>query len=410
MGLFKNFFKPNVEKHEQRGDHCVKISDWGRARLAYEAALDAVQKGGTDDPRARPRIQEKLNKSVDSLSREHLQTARDLMESGYGDDARELLELALNLTRDAALQAEITRNLKEIASVTAMGLLQETDPETISEPRDHEETEADDHETFTALLGALPEDVQSAYLSYGPAFQTGYVALNRGDFESAAQALSQAMEAHPGPETYIPLELGTALLNLRRLEEARELLESFLAHHPDALPGYQVLCEILWEKGDVDEAETLLMSCSEDLQKSWAHVLLRGESLSQAGKPWEAAAFYEASMNEYGRQDAVIKALAGVYEGLGELEKARTLYQEIMNQCRTCHTAVDPMVLRKLADIGYELGEYTPSVLESYLSLARYDPARRAFYFDRISHIYARMGNDVEARRFEAFDQQEKGE
>ncbi|MFO7984530.1 MAG: tetratricopeptide repeat protein [Desulfatiglandaceae bacterium] len=410
MGLFKNFFKPNAERHEQRGDECVRISDWGRARLAYEAALDAVDGGGCDDPQAGSRIQEKLDKSVDALSREHIQTARDLVESGYADDARELLELARGLTRDTALQAEITRNLKKIASAAAMDILQEMDPEAFSEPRDHEDAEADDHETFTALLGALPEDVQSAYLSYGPAFQAGYVALNQGDFESAARALSRAMEAHPEPESFIPLELGTALLNLHRLEEAQPLIETFLAHHPDALPGYQVCCEILWEKGDFDRAEALLGSCPEDLHHSWGFVLLRGETLSQAGRFSEAAGFYETAMNAHGRHDAVMKALAAVYETLGRPEKARGLYQEIMNQCRTCHTAVDPFVLRKLADIGFELGEYTPSVLESYLSLAQDDPGHRAFYFNRISRIYAHMGNDVEARRFEAFARKAQAE
>ena len=92
MGLLKSFFRPNPEKHEQRGDACVGVSDWGRAKLAYEAALDALGAGPPEEVEtSRARILEKLHGSMDALAREHTQTARDLMESGYDEEARDLL-------------------------------------------------------------------------------------------------------------------------------------------------------------------------------------------------------------------------------------------------------------------------------------------------------------------------------
>jgi tetratricopeptide (TPR) repeat protein len=257
-----------------------------------------------------------------------------------------------------------------------------------------------------ALCGALPEEMRLAYVSYGPSFQAGYLALNRGDFELAAGALSRAMDEKPSPDSFIPLELGTALLNLKRLDEARGLLQTFLAHHPDALPGYQVLCEVFWEMGAFDLAEALLESCPEDLQSTLAYVLLRGESLSQAGRPSDAVAYYEAFMKAHGRYDALLKALAGLYETLGDLVGARDLYIEIMNQCHSCHTRVDSLVQRRLADIRFDLGERSTTVLESYLSLAREDPFDQPLYFDRISQIYTSMGNEAEARRFSQFARQ----
>ena len=111
-------------------------------------------------------------------------------------------------------------------------------------------------------------------------------------------------------------------------------------------------------------------------------------------------------MNEYGRHDAVLRALAGSYEALENLEKARDLYIEIMNQCQSCHTRVDPLVQRKFADISFALNERSTAVLESYLSLAQEDPSNRPFYFQRISEIYAAMGNKEEARRFHGLARQ----
>jgi tetratricopeptide (TPR) repeat protein len=230
--------------------------------------------------------------------------------------------------------------------------------------------------------------------------------LNQGDFDLAADALSRAMEENPSPDSFIPLDLATALLNLQRLDEAREWLETFLEHHPDALPGYQILCEVFWEMEAFDRAEALLETCPEDLKNSLAYVLLWGESLSQSGRHSQAAAFYEAFMNESGRHDAVLIAMAGSCEALGDLEKALGLYVEIMNQCQSCHTRIDPQVQRKFADISFALGEHSTAVLEAYLSLSLEDPSNRPLYFQRVSQIYASMGNEEEARRFHGFSMQ----
>ena len=407
MGLLKTLFRPNPERHEQRGDACVRAADWGMAKLAYEAALDALEKTAPGETTSKARILEKLHGSMEALAREHIQTAEDLIESGHDEDARELLELALGLCQDPALREDIDNLLQGMG-----GAIPEQDPGQATPPvlsvydGDQENHDAGEQETFMALIGPLPDEVRRAYTSYGPSFRAGYLALNQGDFAFAADALSRAMEENPSPNSFIPLELATALLNLQRLDEAREWLETFLEHHPDALPGYQVLCEVFWEMEAFDRAEVLLETCPEELKNSLAYVLLRGESLSQAGRHSEAAVFYQAFMNEYGRHDAVLRALAGSYEALENLEKARDLYIEIMNQCRSCHTRVDPLVQRKFADISFDLNERSTAVLESYLSLAQEDPSNRPFYFQRISEIYAAMGNKEEARRFHGFARQ----
>jgi tetratricopeptide (TPR) repeat protein len=406
MGLFKKLFSQDPEKTEQKGDAFLKASDWGRAKLEFEKALDVLEKTSSDDA-LEMRLQDKLVQAKGALAHEHRQTGEDLMEAEYYDEARGFLQLALDLTRDPALISAVEKLMHEISRLTA-GDIQMEVPQSDLPPLGYDETYTGDQDddTFMALCSALPEEVQEAYLSYGGSFKTGYLALNRGDFDLAADDLSHALEENPAPDSFIPLELGTAYLNLEKLDEARRLLETFLQHHPDALPGYQVLCEVYWEIGAFDQAETLLADCPDDLKNSLAYVLLRGETLSQAGSHPEAASLYQDFMEAHGWNETLAIALAGTLEKLGDLESARDLYAEIMDQCRSCHTRIDPLIKRKFADISFDLGRHSSTIMEMYLSLVQDDQENAPLYFQKISRIYASMGNEEEARRFREFAQQ----
>ncbi len=406
MGLLKKLFSQDPEKTEQKGDAFLKASDWGRAKLEFEKALDALEKTSSDDA-SETRLRDKLVQAKGALAYEHRQTGEDLMEAEYYDEAMELLQLALDLTRDPALISAVEKLMQEIARLTAGDIQMEVPQSDLTPLADDETYTGDqDDETFMALCSALPEEVQEAYLSYGGSFKTGYLALNRGDFDLAADDLSHALEENPAPDSIIPLELATAYLNLEKLDEARRLLETFLQHHPDALPGYQVLCEVYWEMGAFDQAETLLAGCPDDLKNSYAYVLLRGETLSQAGSHPEAASFYQDFMGAYGWNEPLAIALAGTLETLGDLESARDLYVEIMDQCRSCHTRIDPLIKRRFADISFDLGQHSSAIMEMYLSLVKDDPENAPLYFQKISRIYVSMGNEEEARRFRVLAQQ----
>jgi hypothetical protein len=82
------------------------------------------------------------------------------------------------------------------------------------------------------------------------------------------------------------------------------------------------------------------------------------------------------------------------------------MYAKIMDQCSSCHTRIDPFIKRKFADISFDLDQDSPAMLEMYLSLTQEDPENNPFYFQRISRIYASLGNEEEARRFQLFAQQ----
>ena len=406
MGLLKTFFNQDHEKIEQRGDAFLKASDWGRAKLEFEKALDLLVKTSPDEV-SETRLRDKLVQAKEALAQEHRRTGEELMEAAYYDDAGELLQLALDLTREPELIASIQDRLGEMERLTA-GDIQKVLPESTVDDEIYPNDQ--DEETFMALCSALPEDVQEAYLSYGGTFKAGYLALNRGAFDQAVDDLSRAMEENPDPDSFISLELATAYLNQGHLDEARRLLETFLQHHPDALPGYQVLCEVLWEMGAFGQAEALLDGCPDDLKNSLAHVLLLGETLFQAGLYSDAASFYQGFRKNHAWNEPITRALANTYEALRDFESARDLYAEIMDQCRSCHTRIDPLIKRRFADISFDLGEHSPAILEIYLSLVQDDPGNTPFYFQKVSRIYTALGNEEEARRFKCFAQEAENE
>jgi len=404
MGLLKQFFRQSPEKYELKGDRFFDNALWGHAKIEYEKALDAFERPTKDQNEAKIRIEEKLQKAKEALALEHKATGEDLMEGKHYDEARELFELALDLSKDKALTSAIRKHLQEIKDLVAEEI-QSLMPEPRMPPQIIEDMvypEQED-EAFQALCGTLPAEVRKAYSSYGDSFKSGYLALNRGEFKQAADDLTLAMSENSEPDSYIPLELATAYLNLGKLEEAQRLLESFLQYRPGALPGYQILCEVFWEMNAFDRAESLLESCPDDLKASLAYYLLRGETLFQAGRYSEVITLYKGFLKDYGWNESVAKALAGALEASGAFEEARGLYADIMNQCNSCRRPVDPAVKRKFADISFDLGQRSFAILETYLALVQEDSENSPFYFERVSLLYDSMGNEEQARRFQAF-------
>ena len=404
MSLLKLFSGPSPEKLEKKGDALFAAGHWGQAKLAYEGALDKRQKRSGQDIDARHRLAEKIRETVNALAREHRQTAQNLIEGGHYDEARALLTLAMEVTADRQLKAELDAQLHALTSPRNHPNDREPMVSTVrSEDSDPLFDEASEDDYFQALCGTLPQEVRDAYLAYSEDFKSGYIALNRGDFQAAAESLSRAMAQNPQPESYIPLELASAKLNLDRPAEARELLESFLEHHPHALPAYQLLCEIYWDEEDFDRVDALLASLSEELAESVAAVLLKGETLMRAGRHADARNFFRQFLKGYDWNDTVARELAKAHEALNESAEARAIYREIIGRCDSCRARIDPAIKHRYAELCFADGLYTTEILEMYLALAREIPENAAGYFDRISRIYAAQGNPTEAERFHSF-------
>ncbi len=402
MGFLKIFSGKDPEEHEQKGDYFFKARAYGDAKLEYEAGLHKLEKKNLEDSVLKKRLQEKILQSKEALALNHKQRGEEIMESQFYEGAEEIFRVALELTENPDLKIELQERLQEIQDHYA----QEETVDSIDfqpEERDPEEQgyQIEEDEYFAALCGSFPDkEREKAYKSYGDAFKKGFLALNQGDFMLAATKLSQAMEENPSPKTYIPLELATAYLNLGRSEEARSLLTSFIAEHPDSLQGYQLLCETLWVMKEFDQAQELLQSCPRELAESPHILLLRSETLFQAQRFQETKSLLLDYLKSFDWDENIALSLARTYEALDEKEKALDLYGDVMKKCSGCGSRIAPFVKQRYADISLECGQYSPRILELYLSLVQEAPDNKVYYYQKIDEIYTALGNEEEARRY----------
>ena len=403
MSILKLFSGKTPEEHEQKGDELFSFDLWGKAKIEYERALDKLAKTSPQNNALKTRLQEKISRTKEALALGHEQNADDLIESGFYDDARELYILAQELTRNPKQKKDLEIKLKDL-DFQLDRTVEEDLPDLDDEAQETQEPEFPEQEDeyFRALCGTLPDELQKGYLSYGSNFKNGYLALNRGDFTIAADYLSRAMQENPSADSYVPLELATAYLNLGKHAEAQQLLEAFLENQPQALPAYQLLCEIFWERKEFYQADTLLSSVPAELTESIAVYLMKGETLFHAGNFSAAKEFYRNFLESYGWNEIVARALAKTHEAMNELANARNVYRQIMDECSSCHARLDPFIKQRYADLCFDSGMYTAEILELYLSLAQEVPANASDYFEKVSRIYTALGNEGEARRFRA--------
>ena len=409
MGWFSFFSGKTAEEIEMAGDDFFGRESFGAARIEYEKALEKHQKKSSDDAGFEARLTVKLAAAREALASANTKSAAELFAANCPEDAADLLHVAAELTENSALKAEIESLLNQIAerppALPAEDLAVSYEAPAYAASEEPSTGFIDADEYFAALVNALPPEEQEAYLNYGPAFKKGFVALNRGDFEKASRYLSMALEENLPEKTYIPIELATCLLNTGELKKAEALLESYLADDPESGRAYSVLSEILWESKAFDRALERLESCPRTLAGTAGILLLKGETLSQAGNYDAAEALYRGHIASAGREAAVLRSLAGTLEALGKAPEANALYAELMNGCRGCGQQADVHLRQRFADTSLQTGNYSLPVLEIYLALAQEDPANRAAYYGKVSAIYAALGNEKEALRFRRFSQ-----
>lgn len=409
MGLIDFLFKPSFEKHEARADRLAARGDFGSAKLAYEKALSSLPASSTAGRGIHRRIDEKRRQACEKLARGHQQNGVDLVDAGCPKDAEELFVLALELTEDAALAAEIRSCLESIRSGDTPSSVEQTAPADDNhggETDDDITLPAGSPELFNALLASLPEAEQSAYADYGDDFRTGYLLLNQGDFKGAISHLSRTLDNDSSPNSYVRLELATAYLNLGDLDRARALLETFIKTHPESLRAHELLCDILWEARELDTARDLLQNCPPELSQTVSVNLLKGETLRLSGRYGDAISFFQEIIDSQGWDSRVAAAMAATFEEMGKVDQAREIYSDIIGKCRGCGSRIDPTVKRRFAETSFIIGDHSAPILELFLELAHEDPDHRSNYYEKISRIYQLQGNENEAQRFAAFARQ----
>jgi tetratricopeptide (TPR) repeat protein len=403
MGLFNIFTGKSPADYERTGDALARDKVWGEAKLAFEAALDKLEKQSPADPAMSTRLRNKLQRSKEALAMVQRQDALELIDAGCMEEARELLGLAIELTADPQFKEALTQQIHKTTLLDRPAIQDHL--AGYHAPPDEPEADiiiedADEH--FDILLGALPDEIQQAYRSYGHHFKLGYLALNQGEFDQAVTLLTQAVEENRSPQSLVPLELATAYVNLGQASSAKALLEELIRHLPDLLPAFQLLCEIYWEDKDFDQAMQLLETLAPELAQSMGAYVLKGETFLKAGRNDEAQSFFHDLIENYGWNETIALGLAKAYEALGQTTRARDVYGDILAQCSGCGTWIDPSIKRKFADLSFASGQYTTKVLEYYLALSQEDPDNAVQYFNNISRIYLALGNQSESKRFQS--------
>jgi len=397
MGFLKYFSPKSFDVFEEKGDRLVLSNDLGLAKLQYEEALSRLEKSALPSvSEHRDRIEMKILDARESLALQHKVSAEELVTAGCFEEAGELLELARELTRDPQLIQEVDSLIADVAADVPMEL-----NTPISEETDDAVFGLNDDEAyFIILCSTLPDDVQDVYTGLGENFQSGYIALNKGAFESAADLLNKALADQGDRITYVHLELATVYLNLGDIPAARILLEAFVKAYPESLRAYEALCDIYWEADAYELADTLLQSCPDTLKTSIPILLLMGETLFRSGKQAEAISFYLKSIEYLGWDEQIAVALARIYEAMDRRKEALATYQEVMNGCKSCRRRVNPFVRQRYAELKYDAGDISSGLLDTYFSLCRENPENQGQYFGRISDIYTRQGYPEEAQRY----------
>ena len=397
MGFLKFFTPKSFDVFEEKGDRLVRSNDLGLAKLQYEEALSRLKKSTLPDVlEHRDRIEMKILDARESLARQHKVSAEELVAAGCFEEAGELLALARELTRDPQLIRDIEALVTDVTADIPMELNAQVSERTDNDVFDLEDDEA----YFLILCSTLPDEVQDVYAELGENFQSGYIALNKGAFEPAADLLNRALAEQGDSITYVHLELATVYLNLGDVPAARTLLEVFVKAYPESLRAYEALCEIYWESEAYDLADTMLQACPDTLKTSIPLLLLMGETLFRSGKQAEAVSFYLKSIEYIGWDEQIAVALAGIYEALDRKKEALATYQEVMAGCKSCRRRVNPFVRQRYAELGYEAGDISSGLLDTYFSLCRENPENQGLYFGRISDIYKRQGHATEAQRY----------
>ncbi len=403
MGLFSFLGGKSPEEIEQQGDKYFKIQEFGAAKIEYENALEKARKKFPEKTGLISRLSDKLARSKNALADAHLQTARALIQSGNDEEAEGFLQLILELSSDERTKDLAMAELKIIGKNVHRHVPEgrETN-ETVFTHVDPEGDKKHGDDYFAILCSTLPEDLQEQYHGYGDSFKSGFIALNSGNFEKAARYLTKAMAEHPDPTSQIPVELSTALIHLRRFDEAIEILKQFLKNNPESLRGYQALCDAYWDSGDFDRAAALLHGAPNPLKHTLPMRMLLGETLYLSQRYGESIRVFEKIIVDFGFNEITGRSLAKAYEASGDVHRAKDVYAQIMKGCKSCGTRMDPFIIARYADLCFQCQDISASLLDIYFSLVQQDPDNKYHYYQRIYQIYEHVGNSEQARRYRA--------
>lgn len=426
MGLFGFFSGKKPEDIEKKGDKFYDQGAFGYAKIEYEKARERHLSKPSEDGEFGEKIGDKIRKACEGLALGHKEKAEEFIKVNCIEDARDLLNLAMELTHDGKLREELIALKARISSSNTPGTT-ESDSMHLKGVEGNGESKGNYSEgsadfdngdfesasgsnlseledTFFALCSTLDEDEQNEYQTYGDDFMVGFVALNEGDFVTAKEHLLKALEKNSDRKTHIPLELALCYLNMGEYADSRIHAQACLDDFPDSENSCRIMCESFWAEGDYQGAHGFLdrAMAVNSLSSSIILPLLRGETFFQAGEYQESEKFYlELLKQEHiGQNEVVLRSLARTCQAMEEHDKARDLYAGLMSRCSGCGRMPDFALRRGFADSSFASGVHTTQIVEMFLNLVQEDPENRGDYYMKVSDIYAAQGHEEESLRF----------
>ena len=154
-------------------------------------------------------------------------------------------------------------------------------------------------------------------------YEAAYQALRAGDYETAVAKFQQVSEMAPElPEPRAGLAM--AYLNLDRHDESLAAAQSVLEMEPDNVLALRVQYEVYHDLGDSERKDAVLVRLEElDPGPDTARRMFNsGVPMIQAGQLEEAAKRFERALALDSELAPAYAALAQVYMGLGDVDKA----------------------------------------------------------------------------------------
>lgn len=258
----------------------------------------------------------------------------------------------------------------------------------------------EDDEEFDILCMTLPEEIETAYRSYGESFKEGFLALSRGDFALAEEKLRIAMDENPSPDSHIPLERATALLNMGQTGPAIDLLKSYLRNNPASFHGTTLLCDIHCDLKQFADAHGVIASSPDSLRKSAAGNRLDARIFFLEGNYGKAEEILRHLLDTSGWNTDISRELGLTLDAAGKTEEAKTLFANLLNRCTGCGQRINPLDKKAFADLSFKLNDFSDKILNLFLELASEHPEIRSDCYSKASLIYSSHGNTQEAARF----------
>ena len=233
-GFWNNLFGGSPESLIGRADSLAAEELWPEAIETLEKALGRLPE---NDRATRAEMEGRIAAYVDGYQKQLAEAIPRLIEDGEGEQAEELLSIALAFARDEEEEQRLRTLSAAPVEVEA--------PEPVIDPRPDHEIDA----LADSFAEALEPEEKEAVFARPVAFRRGFVLWNEGEYDRAGHALDEFLRQAPH-DPYGYLFLGLTFAAAGRREEAEGALEKAVRHEPSLVLATLSLSIVRKELGD----------------------------------------------------------------------------------------------------------------------------------------------------------------